>query len=150
MKAIGAFLLLGFAYGFEDDEFIAYPAHSVLHHPHIYTQSNDHFQQLSGEKDLFLNKTKKKVISSKNTVDELLSTQKVAAEEITLDSELLRAIKRTKDNELISIKDRFKRENPVPIFIEKNEGFQSFMRGAIKSLKNLEELRKKKREMSSK
>ena len=83
-------------------------------------------------------------------MDGFLSSQKVDDEEITVNSKFLRAIKRTKDHELISIKDKFKRENPVPKYNVGVKPQQSFMRGAINSLKNLEELKKKKREISSK
>jgi len=94
MKALGLFFLLGLVYGFEDNnQFIVRQANPRLHYPHIITQTNDHFQQLLSEQDLFLDKTQKKVVNFKNSVDNgFLSPQRVDVEETTMNSELVYAI----------------------------------------------------------
>jgi len=102
MKALGTLflLLLGLAYGFEDNKLIGHPINPY----DIDIKPNGHLRQSSRRKGLIFGKARMEVVAFNDIEsNEFSSTEKVNDEKVDIISKLLRAIKRIKDNELGNI-----------------------------------------------
>jgi len=124
MKALGALLLLlGLVYGFEDNKLIIRPSDYVIADPYTNTKPSDNLGNPYKPEPIIIGKTKMDIVFNILENIKFLSTEKVGekvGEKVAIISEFLRAIKRTKDNELrnIFVADDFEENN---FFLFKNK-----------------------------
>jgi len=112
MKSLGAFLLLlGLVYGFEDNELIIRSSRPGITHPHINAKSSGHLRKTLKD-GIIIGKIKTDFAFDDVANNEFFPIEKVNEEKIAPNLKFLRAIKKTKDNELRNIfADDFEGDN---------------------------------------